>query len=155
MAARDEDKRMKLTLSQDGLEAVVKRISPCEEYRTLGAFISSSGVAKTQVKVLTQKTRDWVYKIKYSALTDCDKILAYNTFLLPQVLYTTPCMQLNHVTLQKMHRPALEVALNAMGINRSYPRAIAYAGAEYFGLELNDYAVSQGVAQLEMYVGHC
>ena len=36
VAARDEDKRMKLTLSQDGLEAVVKIIGPCKEYCTLG-----------------------------------------------------------------------------------------------------------------------
>ena len=59
VAARDEDKRMKLTLNQDGSEAVVKRIGLCKEYRTLGALISSSGVAKIQVKVLTRKARDW------------------------------------------------------------------------------------------------
>ena len=27
--------------------------------------------------------------------------------------------------------------------------------AEYFGLDLNNFAASQGMAQLEMYVGHC
>ena len=32
---------------------------------------------------------------------------------------------------------------------------VAYSGPEYFGLDLNDFAASQGVAQLEMYVGHC
>ena len=42
-----------------------------------------------------------------------------------------------------------------MGMNRLYPRAVAYAGAEYFGLDLKDYSASQGLAQLEMYVGHC
>ena len=55
VVARDEDKRMKMTLSQDGSEAVVKRIGPRKEYRMLGAFISSYGVAKTQVKILTQE----------------------------------------------------------------------------------------------------
>ena len=149
VTAENEDKRMRIILSQDGTEAVVKRIGPHKEYRTLGAFISSSGSFTTQVKVLTRKTRDWVYKIKYSALSECDKLLAYNAFLLPQVLYTTPCLQLDHATLQRIHRPAQEIALNAMGMNRSYPRAVAYAGAEYFGLDLKDYSASQGVAQLD------
>ena len=40
-------------------------------------------------------------------------------------------------------------------MNRNYPRVIAYAGPEYFRLDLTDFAASQGVAQLKMYVGHC
>ena len=41
-----------------------------------------------------------------------------------------------------------------MSVNRKYPRVIAYASTTYFGLELMDYAVSQGLAQMELYVGH-
>ena len=41
-----------------------------------------------------------------------------------------------------------------MGMIRGYPRVVAFAGPEYFGLDLNDYAASQGTAQMEMYVGH-
>ena len=93
--------------------------------------------------------------IKNSTLDRQDRLLAYNAFLLPQVLYTTPCMQADPAQLKKIHRPALELALNALGMNRHYPQVMAYTGLEYFGLDLNDYAASQGVAQLEMYVGHC
>ena len=32
---------------------------------------------------------------------------------------------------------------------------VAFACPEYFGLDFNNYEASQGVAQLEMYVGHC
>ena len=95
-----------------------------------------------------------MYRIKGSHLTNEDRILAYKTFLLPQVLYVAPCLQIDPETLQRVHRPALEVALNAIRINRTYPQAVAFAGPEYYGLDLTDYAASQGTAQMKMYVSH-
>ena len=74
---------------------------------------------------------------------------------MPQVLFAIPCMQADPALMQSVHRPALEVALNVLGINRNYPQGVAYSGPEYFDLDLNDFAASQGVVQLEMYVGHC
>ena len=64
-------------------------------------------------------------------------------------------MMADPVSLQRIHWMSLEVALNALNVNRDYPRAVAFAGPEYFGLDLNDFAAIQGMAQLEMYVGHC
>ena len=60
----------------------------------------------------------------------------------------------NPDSLQRIHRPALKIALNALNLNRNYPRAVAVAGPKYFGLDLNDFAASQGMVQLDMYVGH-
>ena len=111
---------MRLCHSQNGKEEIVKRIGPNEEYCTLGAYISVTGEHGTQLKVLWKKTRDWTYRIKNSCLNGTDKLLAYNMFLLPQVLYATPCMMADLVSLQRIHRPALEIALNALNVNRNY-----------------------------------
>ena len=96
-----------------------------------------------------------MYRIKNSLLSQQDRLVAYQVFLLPQVLFETPCMQADPALMQSVHRPALEVALNTLGINRNYPQVVAYSGPEYFGLDLNNFAASHGMAQLEMYVGHC
>ena len=119
-----KDCRVRLRHSQNGQEEIVKRIGPNEEYRTLGAYISVSGEYGTQLKVLRKKTRDWVYRIRNSILSGTNKFLAYNMFLLPQVLYATPCMMADPVSLQRIHRPALEMSLNALNVNRNYPRAL-------------------------------
>ena len=86
----------------------------------LGAFISASRKFATQIGVL-KKTCDRVYCIKNSFLSQQDKLVAYQVFLLPQVLFATPCIRADPDLMQSVHRPALEMALNALGINRNYP----------------------------------
>lgn len=150
-----EDRRVMLIHIQNGEAAVIKRIGPDEDYRTLlGIFLSVNGNFGPQPAILTKTTRDWLYKVRHSLLNRVEKLIAYGKFLLPQVLYVTPCLYTNAALMQATHRPALEMALHTLGVNRNFPQAIAYAGKEYFGLDLTDYAVLQGMAQLKMYMGH-
>ena len=145
---------MQICQSHNSAKEIIKRIGPTEPYRTLGAYISADGHFDLQLKVLTKKTRDWAYKIRHSALNKADRLLAYDAYLLPQVLYPISCMYAGESELRRAHRAGLETALNSLSVNRKYPRDIAYASRMYFGLELIDYAVSQGLAQMELYVGH-
>ena len=128
------DTRVSIHQSQSGEREIIKRIGPHEAYRTLGAFISADGNFGVQLILLTRKTRDWSYKIRHSNLKNADRLLAYDTFLLPQVLFPIPFMYAVDIELRRAHRSGLEVALNALGVNRNYPRDIAYAIMTYFGL---------------------
>ena len=143
---------MQVCQSHNGATEIIKRIGPTEPYRMLGAYISAAGNFGLQLKVLTKKTRDWAYKIRHSALNKSDRLLAYDAHLLPQVFYPISCMYAGETELQQALCAGLETALNSLSVNRKYPRDIAYASTMYFGLELIDYAVSQGLAQMELYI---
>ena len=49
-SVNNTDQRMKLRNSKDNSEAIIKRIGPDEEYRTIGAHICATGVYKKHLK---------------------------------------------------------------------------------------------------------
>ena len=88
--------------SEDGTAAVIRRIGPEEEYRTLGVFISASGRYGMQVIKMRRQACEWAANIRASSLNSDEKLIALNQYLLPQLGYPLPCITVNNKELEKL-----------------------------------------------------
>lgn len=141
-----DDIRIAITQSQSVTTETIHRIGPTEAYRTLGAHIRVDGDSATQISKLIEKAQDLSYRIKHSALCSKYRLLAYDTCLLPQLLFPIACMEAPECALRRAQRPGLLMALHTLRVNRHYPRDIVHSRRTYFGLELPDLIVKQGLA---------
>ena len=98
----------------------IKQLGPNETYRTLGAHINVAEKLTYQLKVFTKKTRDWSYQIQNSPLTNEDKLLAYDTFILPKILFPLPCMYAEEEELRRVHLSGMHEALNCFHFQGLY-----------------------------------
>ena len=92
--------------------------------------------------------------MRYSNLTGEEKLISYQRQLLMRLQYPLPCRLLTQTQLTQVQRPLLVEAMNAMGLNLTYPRCILYGDSIYQGLEMTNLYVYQGIEKIKMYVGH-
>lgn len=151
----DDDRSFTITTGQNFSERhVVKRIPPGKAYRTLGVFVAATGQQETQKEILQGKSRDWSIKMKYSNLTGEEKLLSYQRQLLMRLQYPLSCTLLTRKQLAQVQVPSLREAINALGLNSTFPRSVLYGDARYQGLEMTNLYVYQGIEKIKMYVGH-
>ena len=96
----------------------------------------------------------WVDCITSSLLNLHDKQIAYSAFLKPQIVYPIGCASIEYRELKRLFRPVLDVLLHTMGLNRHFPLALTHAGPDVLGLGIDDLPTIQGVAQLQLLLGH-
>ena len=120
----------------------------------MGVFIAANGSQKRQKEVLLGKSTTWSIKVSTSNLTQEEKLTSYRQQLLPSLRYPLPCTTLTRKELRSVHYPALRVAVNALGLNSTFPRCILYGNACYQGLDMEDLYMVQGTEKIKHYLGH-
>ena len=133
---------------------VVKQILPATAYRTLGVYVAANGQQHKQKQVLQEKSGTWSIKMKHSNLTGEEKIMSYQRQLLMSLQYPLPCTLLTQKQLNQVQHPSLAEAMNAMGLNSTFPRCILYGDSRYQGLGMTNLYVYQGIEKIKMYIGH-
>ena len=78
------------------------------------------------------------------SLSRIEKLTAYYQYLVPKVSFTTPCIIATCKEFEETQRGVIGIMANVLGLNRTFPRIILHAGAEYFGLKVYELAVAQG-----------
>ena len=58
------------------------------------------------------------------------------------------------LNLKRLFRPVLDVILHTLGLNKRFPLALVHSGPEALGLGIDDLPTLQGVAQLQLLLGH-
>ena len=151
----DDDRSFTITTGQNFSEKhIIRRIPPGKAYRTLGVFVAATGQQEKQKEVLQGKSREWSIKMKYSNLTGEEKLISYQQQLLMRLQYPLPCTLLTRSQLAQVQAPSLTEAINAMGLNSTFPRCVLYGDNRYQGLEMTNLYVYQGIEKIKMYVGH-
>ena len=56
--------------------------------------------------------------------------------------------------LHKLFRPVLDVILHSLGVNKNPPLVLVHGGSNVFGLVIDNFFHVQGVAQLQLLLGH-
>ena len=146
--------KLRLVQSETGEEAEIRRLDPDEAYRTLGAWIAADGGQGKQLNVLAAMVTVWVNCISESSLNSRDRQLAYTAFLKRQLLYPIGCSSIQQNDLKRLFRPVLDVLLHTLGLNKRFPLALVHAGPDALGLGIDDLPTLQGVAQLQLLMGH-
>ena len=93
-SSRESSTRMDLQNRGNGTLAVIKRIGHSEEYRTLRAYICADGLYNKQLSVVKKQIQIWCAKIKYSRLRNHEIRAAFNQYLLPQIGYALPVVDI-------------------------------------------------------------
>ena len=152
----DEHNRrvLRLVQSETGEEVEIPRLRHDEAYRTLGAWIAASGDQEKQLEVLRTKVTEWVTRVEGSSLGAHDCQLAYSAFLRRQLLYPLGCACLQRTDLRRLFRPVKDVLLHTLGLNKKFPLALVHSGPGDLGLGIDEFAATQGIAQLQLLLGH-
>ena len=96
----------------------------------------------------------WINSISNSSLNPQDRQLAYTAFLKSQIGYPIGCASIENRSLKRLFRPVMDIILHTLGLNKNFPLALAHAGPERLGLGIDDMAMVQGIAQLQLLLGH-
>ena len=149
------DKRVTLTSGGDFSKIhVIRRIGANQSYRSLGVFLAANGCQLKQKQVLQEKSRTWSIKMRNSFLTGEEKLISYRQQLLPSLQFPLSCTMMTQQQLNQVQFPSLQEAINAMGLNSTFPRCILFGDRRYQGLQMANLYVRQGTDKLKMYIGH-
>lgn len=146
--------KLRLVQSETGGEVDICRLEPSEAYRTLGAWIAADGQQNKQMEVFAATVAVWINGITRSSLTTKEKQVAYSAFLKPQITYPIGCASIEQTELKRVFRPVLDIILHTLGLNKHFPLALVHAGPDDLGLGIDDLPTIQGVAQLQLLMGH-
>ena len=143
-----------LEQSEDGAKVVISRLNPTRGYQMLCIWIAADGNQNAQLEKLQASVTVWLDNIASSSLSDHDKHLAYTSFLRPQLLYPLGCCTIEYRKLKKLFRTVLDQIMHTLGLNKKFPLALVHTGLEWLGLGVDDLPTMQGVAQLQLLLGH-
>ena len=140
--------------SETGKYVIIPHLNPTHGYRTLGIWIAANGNQHKQLAKLQTGVDLWLDRIGKSSLSDQDKNPAYTSFLRPQFLYPLGCTTIVYKKLKKLFCPVLDQIMHTMGLNEHFPLMMVHAGPAWLGLGIDDLPTLQGVAQLQLLLGH-
>jgi hypothetical protein len=78
--------------------------------------------------------------------------LCLEFFQIPKKLYPLPVTTLRQAQCQKLSSELIGAALPQVGVISTFPRALAHAPRKFFGLNIPDFYIKQGVAHVEKLV---
>ena len=103
--------------------------------------------------MLSEKVALWINSILHSSLNSQDKQIANAAFMKPQIVYPIGCASIATRDLKRLFHPVMDVILHTLGLNKHFPLALVHAGPESLGLGIDDLAMVQGIAQLQLLLG--
>ena len=138
-----------------GLDAKqVPRLEPEQPHKTLGHYISITENYSKQKEVLLQTVNGWANKVRTSILKGKDRILAYNTYLLPSIRYKIMSTNLSYDECEEMGKILAPVLLNAYGLHRNCARNMLYQPHGQLGLQVQHLYHLKGFEKLRMVMMH-
>jgi hypothetical protein len=150
-----ENLQLKLTEGSN-LESpvVVPQKSTHDTYRTLGVYLSPSGLTSAAEEILLEKAEDYQIKIATLKLPREAAWLSYNVYLLPKVGYPLPAMSLSEDACYSIQAPTLMAVLPKLHLNRHIAWSIVFGPVRYGGLAIKTLYSIQSIGQLTLFTGH-
>ena len=107
-----------------------------------------------QLRVVEKKITIWCTKIKYNRLRNYEIRAAFNQYLLPQIGYALPVVDIRKEDLEKLQTRITSASLHTLTVNKNFPHDIAFAGPEYLGLQIPNLYLYQGTMKIKIYMSH-
>ena len=134
-------------LNPDGVREKLEHLPYWEARRTLGFHIAPDGNNKQQLEVLIQKASDWASSMN-SLRSRRLAWTAFATSITPTLKYPLTTTTLTKSQCYQVMKIVYRAALPAMGVSKTFPRALASAPVRFQGLGMFDLYRSQGIIHL-------
>jgi len=133
---------------------VIPRKEPWEAMRTLGVRPAPDGNYKKEARYLKDKADTFASRLAISILTPMDTFIFHRSTYTPSMTYSLPVTTISRSQLNKIQSRSISAILNKLGVNRHFPRKVAFGPKELCGMSLLDLSVEQGVRQLQHFRDH-
>jgi hypothetical protein len=133
---------------------VIPRLEVWEARRTLGVRPAPDGNFQKEGEFLLNKANQYVTQLSASNLNDMDTFIFHRSTYVPLMTYSLPVKTLDTRVLNKIQRRAVQVILNKLGVNKSFPCRIAFGPKDLCGMALLDMSVEQGVRGVQHLTDH-
>ncbi len=131
-----------------GHRRTLKRLTPSDAERTLGARIAPNGSSAWEKRYLRDCAVVWADQIRTGRLPRSLSWKALLTTIMRKLLYPTPVTYFTRAECTYIMAPVLRVALSHSGVCRTIPRSIVHAPLKYQGLAVPDLYIEQGFGKL-------
>jgi hypothetical protein len=128
---------------------IITRIDNTTAARTLGVYLNAIGTFTHHAKILKAKSDTLAHRLQMSRLSRTLSLIYYRTTFLPSIGYSLPVTSMTTAELQQSQTMMNQVILNKLGYNKNYPRSVAFAPTQEFGVGLHDIRIEQGLAQIQ------
>jgi Reverse transcriptase (RNA-dependent DNA polymerase) len=147
--ARTIENPFELTVKDEfGVRQPLRRLTPADAERTLGARISPNGSCVREKRYLRECAEAWADHIRTGRLPRSLSWKALLTTIMRTLLYPLPVTYFTRADCDYIMAPVLRVALSHSGVFRNIPRAIVYAPLQYQGLAVPDLYIEQGFQKI-------
>ena len=143
-----------LTKGSTPVYMVVQRKETWEAMRTLGVRVAPDGNYKSEAQFLQAKADNFARRLIISNLNKMETFIFHRSTYVPAMTYSSCVITLDTDTLNKIQRKAIAAILEKLGLNRNFPRCVAFGPKELCGLGLLDLSVEQGVRQICHFLDH-
>ncbi len=105
----------------------ISRKASNEAHRTLGVRLAPDGSCTTELNFLKSKVKKFANRLITVNLSTTEASLAYRTIFVLSMLYSAGVTGLSRRQCEQLQKIASPAWLNALGFNRHFPQAVAYA----------------------------
>lgn len=125
--------------------SVIQRHDYFVAKRMLGVRAALDGNYRKEVKFLKSKADTYASRLWTSNLYKMDVYMFHRSTYVPSMTYSLPLTTISRSDLNLIQRRAIGSILNGLGVNKNFPRKVAFGPKSMCGLALLDLSVDQGV----------
>ena len=140
--------------NSEGTRQQIKRLALHQSEVTLGVHCSPFGCMKRQVEKMTEQSKDWGCMMRAGHLDRQNTHIALDRTLWKTLSYPLSATTLSESECETIMRPALNVALSKMGLNRHFPRDLVFSPTHFQGLGIKHLYTLQAIAHLTDILNH-
>jgi len=144
---KDQDRTLSIP-SSDGTKITIPRLDTTEARRTLGVRLAPDGNNLAEYQHLREETIRWKNQMITSNLPRAAADFGIRHVLLPKLRYPLVATTFSEAQCHSIMQPVLQQGLPALGVNRNFPRAVAFGPTTYQGLNLPNLHTEQLISHI-------
>jgi hypothetical protein len=122
----------------------IEKVSVQEGKRTLGVRLAPDGNCQEEFMYLTKEADCWAEKIWTGMLPKKYTWQAYTSTIMAKLSYALPSTTFTEQQCYRIGKNLVAATLQKLGINKNFPRDLAYAPPELQGLGITNLFIKQG-----------
>jgi len=143
-----------LTCGNDATTTPIEHKKVTEAHKTLGTRMCPTSDMIAEANYLKKKAATIAGRIEVYQGPKWKAKLLYSSRYLPSTKYSLPITTLSRKQVDQIQARATKAILSSLGINRMFPRAVAFGPPQYGGLGLQHLLTKQGTSQVALIIGH-
>jgi hypothetical protein len=127
-----------------GNQVTIKKVDVREGRRTLGVRLAPDGNFQAEFMYLTKEADSWAEKIRTGMLPKKYTWQAYTSTIMAKLGYALPSTTFTEQQCHCIGKNLVAATLQKLGINKNFPRDLAFAPVELQGLGITNLFIKQG-----------